>query len=104
MDSGRHLTDLVDHESERYIAFEEQTCMPFLKRQFSARCRADSEDATTSLAHPVHAKPFSFPLVRGIMLFHANSAFALVVAAGLHDLLQGLLHSVPVIRLCGNSQ
>lgn len=36
---------------------------------------------------------------------HANSPLPyLVVAAGLHDLLQRLFNSVPIVRLCGKGQ
>ena len=78
------------------------TRAPRTRLPLRAKAHANHPILNPLQPEPIHAKPFS--LVRGIMLFHANSAFALVVAAGLHDLLQGLLHSVPVIRLCGNGQ
>ena len=39
-----------------------------------------------------------FPFVQTVLLPRS------VVAAGLHDLLQRLLDSIPIVRLCGNGQ
>lgn len=63
--------------------------------------RANSKRAT-ALAYP--CKTFSPHSWYHAFFMQTVLAPRSGVAGRLHDLLQGLLHSVPIVRLCGNGQ